>query len=276
MNSTELGMFLKARRARLQPGQIGLPAGPRRRVPGLRRDEVARLAGMSVDYYIEIEQGRGRTPSESILAALSRALVLDARERAYLYHLAGHQVPPSVDAPHLSPALLDLLDRLQDTPAMILSDLHEVLARNIACARLLPQLPVGTGPDASLSYRWFTDPEARAFYPQEDHDHRARVYVSELRAAVARRGRDAASAQLIETLRARSPRFAALWDDHEVSVPPRPQRIIHPQVGSVGVDCHSFLVAEADQRLVWMTPADQQAFQQLLHCDDSAPLAASA
>ena len=180
MDVDELGAFLKSRRARITPAEVGLPAGSRRRVPGLRRDEVAHLAGASVDYYIELERGRGAQPSARMLAALARALRLDADERDHLFRLAGRPAPAAGGtAAHVPPAMLELLDRLGDTPARIITDLHETVVQNRLAEALLG--PPGPG---SFVARWFTDPDARTIYPEEDHPHHSRVLVSDLRAAV--------------------------------------------------------------------------------------------
>src|SRR6202044_1808174 len=127
VNRAELAEFLRARRARLSPREAGLPETGRRRTPGLRRQEVAQLAGMSVDYYIRLEQARGPHPSAQILAALSRALMLTADEREYLFRLAGES-PPAVLRPtrEISPGLRSLLDSMPDTPAYVVDAKYDV------------------------------------------------------------------------------------------------------------------------------------------------------
>ncbi|MGI8448979.1 MAG: helix-turn-helix domain-containing protein [Streptosporangiaceae bacterium] len=131
MDRAELADFLRHRREALQPGDVGLPAGARRRTRGLRREEVAALAAMSADYYTRLEQQRGPQPSEQMLASLARALRLTSGERDYLFQMAGHNPPASVSAAtHVAPALLRVLDRLADTPALILSSLGETLVHN--------------------------------------------------------------------------------------------------------------------------------------------------
>ena len=128
MDSAALAGFLRHRREALQPGDVGLPAGARRRAPGLRREEVAALAAMSTDYYTRLEQQRGPQPSEQMLTSLARALRLTGDERDYLFQIAGHNAPAAVAAAtHVAPALLRVLDRLDDTPALILSNLGETL-----------------------------------------------------------------------------------------------------------------------------------------------------
>lgn len=202
MNLPELGAFLRTRRDRIRPAEVGLPQGPRRRVPGLRREEVAQLAGLSADYYTELERGsakNGVQPSAQTLAALARALRLNGDERDHLFHLAERPVPPSVHGPsaHVQPALLGLLDRLSNTPARVITDLHETLVENDLALALFGNSPAHGGPSASFVYRWFTDPRAREIYPPEDHPHHSRVFVADLQAAAARRGRDAQATKMV-------------------------------------------------------------------------------
>lgn len=256
MDLAELGGFLKSRRDRIRPREVGLPTGPRRRVPGLRRDEVAQLAGASVDYYIELERG-GAQPSEQMLAALARALRLTRDERDHLYHLAGRPVPPPGGAAaHVSPGMMDLMDRLSGTPARVITDLHVVLVQNPLAAALLGPVPPGTGPRAGFVYRWFTEPSARALYPPEDHDRHAETFVADLRAAVARRGKgDEETRGMIAELLDRSPEFAELWSRHDVAVRRMDtKRIVHPSLGIMDVNCLNLLTEDGSQRLLWFSP----------------------
>lgn len=259
MNLPELGAFLRTRRDRIRPAEVGLPQGPRRRVPGLRREEVAQLAGLSADYYTELERGsakNGVQPSAQTLAALARALRLNGDERDHLFHLAERPVPPSAHGPsaHVQPALLGLLDRLSNTPVRVITDLHETLVENDLALTLLGRSPAHRGPAASFVYRWFTDPQAREIYPPEDHPHHSRVFVADLQAAAARRGRDAEVAKMIAALRRRSQEFAALWDTHDVAVRRMDhKRIVHPMLGVIELDCHNLLSEDGRQRLLWFT-----------------------
>ncbi|MEU6238015.1 helix-turn-helix transcriptional regulator [Kitasatospora sp. NPDC047058] len=267
MDLPELAAFLKSRRARIRPSHVGLPAGPRRRVPGLRREEVAQLAGLSADYYTELERGRGAQPSAQVLAALARALRLGGDERDHLFHLAERPVPPAASGPtaHITPGLLALLDRLAATPAQIITDLHETLVQNAAAVALVGRQPAGRGPAASLIHRWFTDPDTRAIYPPDEHPHHSRVFVADLRAVAARRGRDAEVHHLVSTLRRRSAEFAALWDTHDVGLRRSDhKRIVHPALGVVAVDCNSLFSEDGRQRLLWFTaPPGTEAAAQL-------------
>ncbi|MFI6294836.1 helix-turn-helix domain-containing protein [Nonomuraea sp. NPDC050790] len=261
MNLTELGTFLRTRRARITPAEVGLIGGSRRRVPGLRREEVAQLAGTSVDYYIELERGGGAQPSEQVLAALARALRLDADEREHLFLLAGRTPPAGHGtAVHVQPAMLALLDRLDSTPARIITDLHETLAQN----RLATAL-IGPPTDDSYVQRWFTDPASRAIYPVADHPHHARVLVHDLRAAVARRGHDGVSMEMVVRLRRISEEFAVLWDTGDVAVRRGDRkRIIHPELGIVDIHCQNLFSEDGRQRLQFYTaPAGSAAVGQL-------------
>ncbi|BCJ50846.1 DNA-binding protein [Actinoplanes sp. NBRC 14428] len=248
MDLPELGAFLRSRRARITPADAGLPPGVRRRVPGLRRDEVATLARVSVDYYIELERGRGAQPSDQMLGALARALRLGADERDHLFHLAGRAVPPA-GADEIQPAMLSLLKRLDAVPARILSDLHETLAQNDAATALL-----GVPEPGSFLERWFTDPASRAIYPPEDHPHHSRVMVHDLRAAVARRGRDAEAADMVARLRRTGPEFRELWETGDVAVRRGDhKRICHPVRGVLDVTCENLFSEDGRQRLQFFT-----------------------
>jgi transcriptional regulator with XRE-family HTH domain len=254
MDQQELADFLRRRRELLQPTDVGVPAGGRRRTPGLRRYEVAQLAGMSPDYYTRLEQARGPQPSPQMLTALARALRLTIDERNHLFHLAGHHAPPDLGGDdHVSPGLLRLLDALTDLPAMAISDLGVVLAQNRMAVALLGEQTHFTGPARSFTYRWFTDPAARALYPAEDHEHQSLVQVADLRAAIALRPRDRHAQQLIQALRV-SGEFCELWDRHDVAVRRSDRkRIVHPAVGIIDVDCETLATARQDQRLLVFT-----------------------
>lgn len=265
MDLVELGLFLQSRRARTAPTEVGLPVGPRRRVPGLRRDEVAQLAGASVDYYTELERGRGAQPSSQMLAALARALRLDFDEREHLFRLAG-RTAPAADGPaaHVSPAMLALLDRLDGTPARIITDLHETLVQNRLATALL-----GPAEPGSFVLRWFTDPGSRSIYPEADHRHHAKVLVSDLRAAVARRGHDGPATELVTRLRRASTEFAALWNTGDVAVRRgERKRIDHAELGVVDIHCQNLFSEDGRQRLQFFTaPPGGPAVDQLALLD---------
>ncbi|MGW4718981.1 helix-turn-helix transcriptional regulator [Nocardia sp. NPDC004260] len=266
MDLSELGAFLKSRRDRARPSDVGLPTGPRRRVPGLRRDEVAGLAGVSTDYYVELEQGRGVQPSEQMLAALSRALRLTSDERNHLYHLAGRPLPPIHGvAAHVHPGMLDLLDRLPHTPAQVITDLSATLIQNRLARALLGPPPAETGLEASFIYQWFTDPFVRDLYHPEEHAHQSQVFVADMRAVAGRRARDPEVIALTEKLLRTSAEFAELWARRDVAVRRADRkRLIHPLVGEIELDCLSLLSEDGTQRLLWFTPAPgSRAVEQL-------------
>ncbi|MGY0057304.1 helix-turn-helix transcriptional regulator [Streptomyces sp. LZ34] len=255
---TELGAFLRSRRERIRPADVGLPSGPRRRVPGLRRDEVAQLAGASVDYYNELERGAGSQPSEQMIAALARALRLTADERDYLYHLADRPVPVHGSAAsHVHPGMLDLLTRLTSTPAQVITDLHVTLVQNPLAVALLGDHSGLRGARASFVHRWFTAPDARQLYPEADHEDQSRAFVADLRAAAARRdAKDTEASSMISSLLDTSPEFAALWADHDVAFRRGDRkRLNHPTLGLIEVNCLNLFSEDGRQRLLWFTPA---------------------
>ncbi|MET7685993.1 helix-turn-helix transcriptional regulator [Streptomyces sp. NPDC005423] len=255
---TELGAFLRSRRERIRPADVGFPHGARRRVPGLRRDEVAQLAGASVDYYNELERGAGSQPSEQMIAALARALRLTADERDYLYHLADRPVPAhGGPASHVHPGMLDLLTRLTSTPAQVITDLHVTLVQNPLAVALLGDHSGFRGARSSFVHRWFTDPDARRLYPDADHEAQSRVLVADLRAAAARRdAKDTEARSMIATLLDSSPEFAAVWADHDVAFRRDDRkRLNHPALGLIEVNCLNLFSEDGRQRLLWFTPA---------------------
>ncbi|MYW65612.1 helix-turn-helix domain-containing protein [Streptomyces sp. SID8379] len=238
MNRAELADFLRRARTRLSPSDVGLAAGARRRTPGLRREEVAQLAGMSTDYYARLEQRRGSHPSRQMLGALARALRLTDAERDHLFHLAGQEPPrPGGASGHVRPGLLMILDRLHDLPASVLSDWGEVLAQNTMSMAL-----TGDQVGANMIRRWFTDPTGRALCPPENHEMHGRAHVASLRAVAAARPDDPGPATLVAELRAASREFEELWASHEVTVRrPSPKRFVHPVVGVLDLDCEVLL-----------------------------------
>ncbi|MEU8321410.1 helix-turn-helix transcriptional regulator [Nonomuraea sp. NPDC048881] len=256
MDRAELADFLRRSRERLLPGEVGLPSGPRRRTPGLRREEVAQLAGMSADYLMRLEQARSPQPSTQLLGALARALRLTSDERDHLYLLAGHRPPAGPRAgEHVKPSLLYLLDRLVGTPAQVLSDLGDVLAQNAMAESLFGCSCTVEEPDRNIVWRWFTDPFRRAAYPEEEHAERSRVHVADLRAAVVRRGNDEPARALVERLRRASPEFVSLWERHEVAVRRGSRmRVRHPAIGAMEFDYEVLLAPAEDQRLLIFTP----------------------
>lgn len=252
VNRSELAHFLRRCRDRLAPTDVGIPAGARRRTPGLRREEVAQLAGMSVDYYTRLEQRRGPHPSRQLLTALARALRLTDDERDHLFHLAGEEPPRSGAASgHVRPGLLLILDRLHDAPAQVITDYGEVLAQNALATALVGDMTAGPTSGRNMVRRYFTDPEGRSLFPPEDHAEHARTHVAGLRAVTAARPDDPVPAALVAELRAASEEFRELWEAHEVAVRRATvKRFLHPVVGLLELDCEVLLSAGHDQLLI--------------------------
>ncbi|MDX2648339.1 helix-turn-helix transcriptional regulator [Streptomyces sp. PA03-1a] len=258
MDRAQLAHFLRRSRARLAPSDVGLVVGVRRRTPGLRREEVAQLAGMSADYYTRLEQSRGPRPSRQILGALARALRLSEDERDHLFHLAGEEPPRGTRdagaAGHVRPGLLLVLDRLDDTPAQVVSDAGDVLAQNAMAAALVGDAASRPPRERNIVRRFFLDPAARELFPPGDREEQARRHVAHLRAVLAARPDDARAGALVAELRGRSAEFSTLWDEHEVAVRRADvKRFQHPVVGLMELECEVLLSAEHDQRLIVYT-----------------------
>ncbi|MEO3809020.1 helix-turn-helix transcriptional regulator [Sphaerisporangium sp. B11E5] len=256
MNRNELAEFLRDRRAKVRPYDVGLPDGGRRRTPGLRRQEVAQLAGMSVDYYIRLEQARGPVPSRQVLNALSRALMLTSDERSYLYNLAcPTPLRPSGGPRQDVPAGIRLLlAQMGDVPAYVMDARYEILAWNTMASALMGGLE-SVPPDHRNVVRWvFTSPHLREHMGSEEKSRFARLCVADLRAAAARYPGDRGIRDLVTEMLALSPEFAELWAAHEVAVRrDQPKRLEHPVVGPVDVVCQVLDIPERDQRLVVYT-----------------------
>jgi hypothetical protein len=256
MDRTALADFLRRRRETLQPSDVGLPEGARRRAPGLRREEVAQLAAMSTDYYTRLEQQRGPQPSGQMLASLARALRLTDDERDYLYRMSGHNVPGRIAASaHVSPALQRVLDRLDDTPALVLSNLGETLVQNRLSAALLGDHSGFTGLDRSASYRWFVHPESeRWYYPENDRDRQSRAQVASLRAAYGAMGSHSRAGELVRALQKVSPEFSALWERQEVAKRFEDHKtLVHPELGPIELDCQVLFTEDQSQCLLVLT-----------------------
>ncbi|MCF6522121.1 helix-turn-helix transcriptional regulator [Streptomyces sp. JJ36] len=262
MNRSELADFLRRSRARLTPADVGLPPGARRRTPGLRREEVAGLAGMSTDYYARLEQARGPRPSRQMLGALARALRLTDDGSDHLFHLAGEEPPRRQGTPdRVRPALLRVLDRLYDTPAQVYNDWGDVLAQNAMAVALVGDLASRPPRDRNMVRRFFLGaadgpggPGSRYFVPPEDRPRHARTHVANLRAVVAARPGDPGPAALVAELRAASREFAVLWEDHEVEVQRAAvKRFRHPVVGELELECEALASHEHAQRLIVYT-----------------------
>ena len=254
MDRTQLADFLRTRREALQPEDVGLPRGPRRRTGGLRREEVAALAGMSADYYGRIEQQRGAVPSEQMLAALARGLHLNLDERDHLFRLGGHPVPQrAVRDDHISPGMMRIVDRLEDTPAMVMSRCGATLRQTRPAVALFGDETRHTGLSRYMAYRWFTSPAARAIYPVEDHPMHGRIFTSQLRMAYATDPHGPAG-EIADALLAAGGEFAEIWSSHEVGLCYLDRkRLVHPSLGELLVFCQTLRDPEQEQVLLVFT-----------------------
>jgi transcriptional regulator with XRE-family HTH domain len=250
-----LAAFLRRRRESLQPEDVGVPRGQRRRTSGLRREEVAVLCHMSTDYYSRIERERGPQPSEQMVASIAQGLHLTLDERDHLFRLAGHQPPVrGAVSEHISPGLLRILDRLGDTPAEIVTELGETLRQSPLGVALTGDLTRYRGPARSLGYRWFTDPATRRLYAEEDHAFLSRMFASGLRGVATLRGPDSWAAHLGELLLSQSEEFRTVWRAQEVGVRPHAvKHFVHPELGALELTCQSLLDPDQSHRLLVYT-----------------------
>jgi transcriptional regulator with XRE-family HTH domain len=253
---SELADFLRTRRAALQPEDVGLQGGGRRRTPGLRREEVAQLASVGATWYTWLEQGRDVRASLEVLEALARALRLTQAERTHLVLLGRGEEPPPCKSPaeRVSPALRRLIDNLGPNPAFVLGRRWDYLAWNDAAVALLGDL--GSIPRPSRNHAWltFTDPARREMFT--DWERSSRVLVAKFRADSARHIGDPGFESLITALRNTSPEFSRAWDRHEVSQAGEGRKDLrHPAVGMLSFSHAVFHPAEAsEQRLILYSP----------------------
>lgn len=254
---TELGAALRAWRDRLAPADAGLPDHGARRAPGLRREELALLAGMSADYITRLEQGRASAPSVQVLTALARALRLSGAEREHLFVLAGQPLPgPGIMPTHLTPGLQRLLDQLSGIPVSVNDASWTLLAWNPLWAALVGDPAGSRGRDRNVLWRHFTGAPSRVTHTPEDEPRFEASAVADLRAAAARYPRDAGLRRLVADLRAASPRFAQLWDSRSVGTHERDRKTVHhPELGPITVDCDVLSVPAVDLRVIAFTAA---------------------
>ncbi|WP_067834163.1 helix-turn-helix transcriptional regulator [Nocardia lijiangensis] len=253
MDRAELAAVLRTARARVEPADVGLPVGSRRQVPGLRREEVAQLAGVSVDYVVRLEQGRGPKPSTQVLNALTRALRLGDDDRNLVFRLAGAEPPRAGRVPMLvRPSVLRILDRMSDLPALVLSAKSDVLAWNPLAETLLGDFSArGSARHNLLRERFLGERLGRVRLSEEDEDRTAAHCVGCLRTAQARYPGDTDLAHLIAELRSGSARFDDLWRaGYSSTVSATTLTIEHPVFGSLTLDCDILQVPDADQTVV--------------------------
>lgn len=248
MSRAELADFLRTRRARRTPADASLPSVTHRRTPGLRRDEVAELAHMSVDYYTRLEQARGPRPSPRILDALAEALGLTSAERMHLFRLAGaHAMPPRHPARVVRPHVATMLNRIPGTATVVTDASYDVLAWNPLAEALLGELHR----EPNLARRHFLGlapamhPETQPFGP---------IAAARLRASHARYPQDERLARLVAELRSESREFRELWQRHPAPAPGhRRKSMLHPDVGALQLNCDVLPVHEEDQEIVFVT-----------------------
>ncbi|MET9460819.1 helix-turn-helix transcriptional regulator [Streptomyces canus] len=254
MDKKELAEFLRHRRETLRPRDVGLVEGSRRRTQGLRREEVAQLAGMSTDYYARLEQQRAPQPSVQITAALARALRLTLDECDHLFVLIGHNAPARFHrSEHVSPTLLRVLDRLDDSPALVTTDLSDTLAMNPLAVALLGDQTRHTGLASSGYYRWFMDPAERLVYPEETHESHGRAQAARLRAALTAGSDTPRAARILAELQEHSPEFVRMWELQEVARYGDCKTILHPELGRIDVDAQLLYTENRAQTLVVLT-----------------------
>lgn len=253
VRNDELGQCIRAWRDRLDPGAAGLSAGARRRAPGLRREELAGLAGVSVDYLARLEQGRASNPSPQVLAALARALRLTDQERRHLYLVAGQMPPGSgrIDR-HITPGVQRMLDRLEEMAVVVYDATWDLVAWNPLGAALVGDLEALEGRERNLVWRAFCGAPPDRFRRDEEETTRFRhELVSDLHAAVGAYPEDERLAALIADLRAGSEDFERLWALRPVAPRTASRKALeHPEVGPITVDCDILTVRSSDLRLV--------------------------
>lgn len=252
-----LAALLRRSRERVRPEDVGLPAGLRRRTPGLRREEVALLAGISVDYVVRLEQGRGPVPSTSVLESLARALRLEPAERNALFHLTGSAPPgPGTIQMHVRPSVLRLIDRFHDLPVILLSAKGDVLAWNaLSCAlhgdwSALPAkrrnlLRLRFLPESTAS------PRSTVGAGPEEVAETASLVVASLKTTATRYPDDPELKELVAELMAGSRQFAELWEPGPLGgMRSHAKTVVHPELGSLLLECDTLEIPDDDQQLI--------------------------
>jgi transcriptional regulator with XRE-family HTH domain len=260
----ELGAFLRNRRERVQPEQVGLRASRRRRTPGLRREEVAQLAGVGVTWYTWLEQGRDINPSAQVLEAIARTLQFDSHEHSHLFTLAGLATTTVANqCLELCPTVQPLIDRLEPYPACVLNDRLDLLAYNRVYASFFEDLDAIPIEDRNILWLAFTHPDWRATI--FDWDDAAGRLVAEYRGAMAQHLDEPAWKGLVARLHQASAEFRAFWERHDVQgVESRKKRALHPTAGLLTVEyTNLWLGQRLGTRIVAFTPADERTRKRL-------------
>jgi transcriptional regulator with XRE-family HTH domain len=243
-------------RDRVAPATVGVPAGGRRRATGLRREELAGLAGISADYLTRLEQGRATSPSAQVVESLARALRLSDAERDLLYRLAGHAAPGrDVVSSRITASVQRLLDRLANTPVVVYDATWTLIVANAPYDALMGETTAWRGNERNAVWRHLVGPGSRTVHtPEEQADFEAQL-VADLRLTAARYPADRTLRRLVSELAAQSPRFVELWesDAPDPQDPSRHKTIAHPAVGHITLDCDTLIVAADDLRIMVYT-----------------------
>jgi transcriptional regulator with XRE-family HTH domain len=257
MASWEFGRTVRHWRDRVTPTAVGVPVGGRRRATGLRREELAALSGISVDYLTRLEQGRATSPSVQVVEALARALRVTDGERDLLFRLAGHAAPGlDMVSSRVTPSVQRILDRLAHTPVAVYDATWTLLIANAPYDALMGPTTTWRGNERNSLWRNLVGPGTRAVHSPEQKAQFEAALVADLRLTAARYPDDPHLKQLIRELSARSPRFAELWESG-APVPHqdfgRHKVIEHPDVGRIALDCDTLVVAADDIRIMIYT-----------------------
>jgi transcriptional regulator with XRE-family HTH domain len=253
----EFAAVLRSWRGRVRPADVGLPAGSGRRTAGLRREELAALSGVSVDYLVRLEQGRARNPSEAMLRSLALALRLTESERDHLYRVAGAAVPSAGVVPqHVSPGVQRIVDRLGDVPLAVFTATHDILLWNPLWAAINGDPSVLTGIQQNLVWRFFTQGHEGTEFDARHEEEFASDLAADLRAAVGRYPRDTALAHLVVRLRAESPEFERRWAEARIAEHRSSRKTVTgTPVGPITIDCDVLTAPGTDLRIVVYTVA---------------------
>ncbi|HEY3710032.1 MAG TPA: helix-turn-helix transcriptional regulator [Amycolatopsis sp.] len=261
----ELGAFLRSRRARITPEQVGLPLGGRRRTPGLRREEVAQLAGVGVTWYTWLEQGRDINASEQVLGAISRTLRLDPHEHLHLFTLAGAPEPPSdKQCNAITPSMRMMMAKLEPYPVVVRNARCDLLGYNRGYTWLMgdevDDIPFE---DRNTLVQCLLNPQWRA--RMLDWETNVPRVIASFRAAMAEHVADSSWKSLVKRLKAESPLFARLWDQHDVNPDPvRTKQYLHPEAGLLKFDfTYVYLGRRSEITMSTYTPADEETAAKL-------------
>jgi transcriptional regulator with XRE-family HTH domain len=268
----ELAAFLRSRRERISPEQVGLLGGGRRRTPGLRREEVAQLAGVGVTWYTWLEQGRDIHVSEQVLDAIARTLTLDPHERSHLFTLAGSPLAEiGTDCMAITPEITRLLEKLHPFPVCVTNGRYDLLAYNRAYLVLIGDLEALPFDQRNSMWLAFTSPVMGACLL--DREEAARRMVGQYRAAMADHVAEPAWKCMVKRLHEVSTEFAELWRRHDVAAPENlTKRLMHPQLGPLRLNyTNLWLSQRVGTRLVTYTPADERTATALQLVDDLEP-----